>query len=1279
MRWFLVGLAAFLFVAAGLSAIAQAATRGPDPAWSGPLTSATAAGLACNINTLNPALPNCLPFEDNSTVNRSRAPIMNVSNFTNAHAEVLLPAITQYQKTLCCWGLPALTGFCNLSGTSRPVNISGDPDVHDAVVRLSNNTNAHVEQYPLTTQNYNVNTCIGVGRPPADAGNTIISDCQYATSCGSLGTGYTCVATISNATNAHVANQVGGCAGSGDYGTKVCCKVVSDATPPTPTRVAPSVACGSLVQQDGHFTFVNYSDSGIGPLSACELEWAEASGVYRIDMAVGGTAGSGTPVGGTQHYCFYNQTNVPTSRFGSSLYWYRIRMEDKFTNFQWGSNCTLQFNFDTTSPSSSIAAPVTASSPYNANAWTTSAAVRGSATDNVGVLAVDIEISKFDGVRYYWTGSAWTITQMWLGATVANPGAASTTWTYSWTPGDFVGYRILSKAIDTGYNEETPGAGVTVTYDATAPDTTLNPHGTPTSDTTPQFTGQAADTTTNVEDIEYRVFNLDLGTETVPWTTVSFTPGPNPTYSFTVSSVLIDGFYNISVRSTDGAANVEQSVAFQVLQVSTSAPSSQINTPSVLASPINASEWNSSAVWGNATDNNNVKNVSLRVKRQSDGLFWDGGSWGSTEVWLATDLSNGGNGATTAWNRTWNTTADGWYNLSSRAEDPTSFEDPTPILIAYDATAPADLVVAPRLPAWMNATSWTVGWNGTDAVAGINITFVQYRVNGTGGWGAGQWQNSSAPASWTFGPSSPVAVADATTYSYRLVSEDLAGNSRSNGSNGEFNTTTDFTDPVAALGALPAWSNNPFDVTWNVTDTGSGVNWTNVTYSTDGATWLAVSNLAGCAVNGTGAYGCYGTDSVTYSFKAAGIDFAGNNGTDSAIRTTTIDTTAPSTVIAQLPAWSKSTQLNISWSGNDNGASGIACFLVQWQKNGGAWTNLTRDESACLGTGQRWEWFGPTFPTTVADGDNLGFRVRANDSVSNYQGWPADGDPQRTTGTTVDTSVPELRLRAVDQNGAALSEVAGGSGVTQVTIIANATDAGSGVASNFIEYWTTQGGIQSYATRECGSAASGAWSNCSVSVSFASGTQLKYRATATDLGGARNQSSLRFVVTHLLANFVQHDVFLTLGSSFLAELQVRNLLSAPVNVSVNLSGYEMAGFQDSGTGNFTIGGGGRELTVRELGSQEERTFQVSMLSSDPSSYVPALNLTAGNSASGAGALTDQDAIAVAVGFPASFSGLNGWAVGLLILLAVVIYFFVGRSPARPRRRHARHRALWLAE
>ena len=77
---------------------------------------------------------------------------------------------------------------------------------YDTVLWLSALDNAHVSETggdPYTTQ-----VCLSA------ASGTV--DCQYGSSCDA---GYACLATISDPTNAHVAD----CDGSNDYTTKVCC------------------------------------------------------------------------------------------------------------------------------------------------------------------------------------------------------------------------------------------------------------------------------------------------------------------------------------------------------------------------------------------------------------------------------------------------------------------------------------------------------------------------------------------------------------------------------------------------------------------------------------------------------------------------------------------------------------------------------------------------------------------------------------------------------------------------------------------------------------------------------------------------------------------------------------------------------------------------------------------------------------------------------------------------------------------------------------------------
>ena len=111
--------------------------------------------------------------------------VLRISASYNAHTE--LPSQSNYSNYVCCSGI---------SGTS----CSGGT----AFLKLSALTNAHVEQ--TNYFNYSNNACL-----TPSAGETI--SCNYSTSCSA---GYTCLASISGATNAHIAQ-------CGVYSTQVCC------------------------------------------------------------------------------------------------------------------------------------------------------------------------------------------------------------------------------------------------------------------------------------------------------------------------------------------------------------------------------------------------------------------------------------------------------------------------------------------------------------------------------------------------------------------------------------------------------------------------------------------------------------------------------------------------------------------------------------------------------------------------------------------------------------------------------------------------------------------------------------------------------------------------------------------------------------------------------------------------------------------------------------------------------------------------------------------------
>ena len=122
--------------------------------------------------------------------------VFAISAASGGHAE--LPGRGNYNYYVCCSGIAGL-------GTSCTGNYA-------TVLKLSGTTNAHVEKGTLT--NYGNSVCLSV-----PTGSTIV--CNYASHCSNLGPDYTCLASISGDTNAHVGN----CSA---YAIKVCCTIVPE-------------------------------------------------------------------------------------------------------------------------------------------------------------------------------------------------------------------------------------------------------------------------------------------------------------------------------------------------------------------------------------------------------------------------------------------------------------------------------------------------------------------------------------------------------------------------------------------------------------------------------------------------------------------------------------------------------------------------------------------------------------------------------------------------------------------------------------------------------------------------------------------------------------------------------------------------------------------------------------------------------------------------------------------------------------------------------------------
>ena len=151
--------------------------------------------------------------------------------------------------------------------------------------------------------------------------------------------------------------------------------------------------------------------------------------------------------------------------------------------------------------------------------------------------------------------------------------------------------------------------------------------------------------------------------------------------------------------------------------------------------------------------------------------------------------------------------------------------------------------------------------------------------------------------------------------------------------------------------------------------------------------------------------------------------------------TLSTDTTPPVATVNPLPAWSPSS-FTVSWSGSDTGGSGLAYYDVQYNANGGQWTDWKRQitaSSALFEGGQ--------------NGVNYQFRVRAVDHAGNVQVWGA-----AQAQTTVDAIPPTAAVQSLPPNTYTQS----------FHVFWNGSDnvGGSGLASFDVEYRVDHGAWQ---------------------------------------------------------------------------------------------------------------------------------------------------------------------------------------------------------------------------
>ena len=381
-----------------------------------------------------------------------------------------------------------------------------------------------------------------------------------------------------------------------------------------------------------------------------------------------------------------------------------------------------------------------------------------------------------------------------------------------------------------------------------------------------------------------------------------------------------------------------------------------------------------------------------------------------------------------------------------------------------------------------------------------------------------------------------------------------------------------------------------------------------------------------------------GADGNTYYFRCDATDLAGNEGAWSAEKNTTVDATPPTSSVDILPEWINTTSFDVSWSGSDIG-SGIDCYDIQWD-DGSVWT----DWFSC--TGILSDTFGPSSPVNVTENTTYSFRSRARDLAGHQENWPASAD----TSTTIDLTEPLYEVKAYDQNG---TEITGGyaPNLDSITIESSANDSISGVLSNVISYLLVDDSGETSGSQDCGTGDPyGGLSECNLTLDFTGGIMVDYWVTVTDRAGNMVVSEHYHIGIHPLANFVRRNVYLTMGESARAKIQVRNMQDNVDNVTVNLTTnlpvrpyFILVDDPDV----EVTGPNNHSLLVKNLNPNEEKVFYVMIWSSDETSaYYMDLDATSELD----NTLSDSDQLIVQIGYPAAFPGLDGWAIMILIIL-----------------------------
>jgi hypothetical protein len=436
-----------------------------------------------------------------------------------------------------------------------------------------------------------------------------------------------------------------------------------------------------------------------------------------------------------------------------------------------GGSSGSSFLYDVTPPVVAITTPVTSN-------YAALPVITGTAADPHGVAQVELSIVRHSDWQY-WNGSAWAAGPLWELA------SGTVTWNYSGiTTGDLSSgttYTFNVRAHDAAGNISNPDAVVsTVTFivppgDAVPPTVAvLQPSSGAVLNVLPYLSGTAADNIA-VSSAEVSVFNFQTGQywdgsswgAGQAWKAVSIWPS---SWTYTSVPVWVSlSSYSVISRAWDAAGN--SSSASALFTYDWIAPTGAI------LQPVNSSVINSlPQISGTAADNMSVSSVTVWIQNASDLQYWNGSSWGGSQVWLGASL----------WPSSWTySSVPVWvdnssYSVTASIKDLAGNGIGIGYNFHYDTIPPVAAITTPTTGTYASFSPLTGTAFDAHGVALVEVSVLresdgQY-WNGSA-WAAGPlWNNSTGTAAWSYGGITNANLLSGTTYMFNVRARDYAGN-----------------------------------------------------------------------------------------------------------------------------------------------------------------------------------------------------------------------------------------------------------------------------------------------------------------------------------------------------------------------------------------------------------------------------------------------------------------------------------------------------------------------